>query len=1388
MATFSSLPDPWDESAEQPTPEEPLPEQSTSETPVLAREIADAPQLDTDLFRDVLVDINSVFQPQSPPPPPAPSESAAAPQETETADTANLTDRISKFEPLALEEPIDETLPLLDMPLADLQATFGIGQKSRDPKSRAPQRRDQPTHRQKRPTTELANEVSAAHDPVTSEPATPAPLHETLDHQETESLSQTQFADPDLETPNSPNLQPPTTLAPRSTEPSAAELTATETTEEDVADANTSRFLTVAPADTSPSESEPTDNNETVDHVDHPVTAESTSHSHVDTALNILKSLFQLGSQSAPHLPEEPHSSGVDTVEATGEQAAAELAAELTAETTTKPTTVSPETVPEPATELTLESIAPNPEQSSRLTPETQTPEIKPVIVEPAITAPEQGKAVREPEVSLQAPRPEPKFVPASVGLAADPAAEIPFPEEDDILTVLGSATSAVAAQPAIPDAEGGFATIGLVGEETITLDAAAPPGALNSDRPDTVAPARRETPTPEPLPSTNLNRQVRRSPLAERRRALEAQLEAELQAFWEVTQSATSEGAAETTAPETAQSLDPNPEAAPADLPPTLTSKTPTPEAIASPIPPTPSEQLNRPVRSTLNRLNQDFAHFFPTQTQTPEDPLADIRQYLLQTKEQPTPSAATPPSTEPPIAPRPDTAVAEPVPQTSELELAALAALQLGTADLESLNLESLNRETPHPPEASTLEPQAPAKTAAPTPATPLSPDPQSWDLDSLAAALSEPPSARLTAKTIEPPRYTPANLPPFKRFEAIETKLEKLEQQVYEPTDMINPLLPLIAQLLKMRLGTTQEAVREMATPILDQMIVERATQNRDAMAQALAHLIPDAISQEIQANPRRVAKAIGPEVGDAIREQIRLERDAISESLGPTIGRAIKAQIAVERDSMVDALYPVIGSTVSRYMGEVLNTINDKVESTLSFDGISRKIRARVQGVSEAELILRESMPTTVQALFLIHKTSGLTIAEVQPHLEQRLESNMIAGMLTAIRSFVNDCIAQTGEITELNEIEYGDSRILLEVAGYCYLAVVAKGQIPKPFLERLRKVFGQITQSHGRYIEDFEGDMDTVPPDITLTLKKLGDEQNRLAYEQANQSKSPKTLLILLGLIAAAILLPLLYFQIRGFFDNRLSRKIETALAQELDPVAYDDIQSIVRGREVQLEGRVPSATVQARAAEIAQAIAPKKAISNDIQVVKTPLDPTEAATSLQVITNILNREPKIDIQTEYGPEAITVSGIYQGAEARETIQQAFDTLAGMPPANYQGLLPQLLQERIYFGTGATTIAPAELNRKVKPLAQFLTRNPTVQLELIGHTDPRGAEANNQALAAARAQAIRQALLQAGVEPKQLTVTGSIESPPGIEAGQPLWLYRCVRFEVMSDSP
>ncbi|NEQ14308.1 MAG: hypothetical protein F6K44_10735, partial [Moorea sp. SIO3E2] len=304
---------------------------------------------------------------------------------------------------------------------------------------------------------------------------------------------------------------------------------------------------------------------------------------------------------------------------------------------------------------------------------------------------------------------------------------------------------------------------------------------------------------------------------------------------------------------------------------------------------------------------------------------------------------------------------------------------------------------------------------------------------------------------------------------QIETLAQRQGRLEHRIDQPQELIKLLLPVMAKLLDLTVAQFSTSVTDSLTPIIDEVIDHRTQQDKVCVGEAIAPAVPVAISSRIMECPEEVGFAIAPEMAAAIRQQIIIEPEA-----------------------MVNALYPVIGSTISTYLAEEIRAINEKLENALSVEAIKRKIRAKVQGVSEAELLFREVMLFQARAIFLIHKDSGLVIAEVQPSDSQHLESDMVAGMLTAIRSFVNDCIAQSGDVAEIDAIEYGTSKIILEVEGYCYLAVVVQGAPTQQFINQLRESLKTIITHYGKPIRSFDGDHTTIPVGVKGILQNLLD--------------------------------------------------------------------------------------------------------------------------------------------------------------------------------------------------------------------------------------------------------------------------------------------------------
>ena len=85
-------------------------------------------------------------------------------------------------------------------------------------------------------------------------------------------------------------------------------------------------------------------------------------------------------------------------------------------------------------------------------------------------------------------------------------------------------------------------------------------------------------------------------------------------------------------------------------------------------------------------------------------------------------------------------------------------------------------------------------------------------------------------------------------------------------------------------------------------------------------------------------------------------------------------------------------------------------------------------------------------------------------------------------------------------------------------------------------------------------------------------------------------------------------------------------------------------------------------------------------------------------------------------------------------------------------------------DRLYFATNKTVILP-ESEGALNSLANFLKENPSVSICIIGHTDNVGSDADNMRLSQGRSQAVRNDLIQRGIDASRLEAIGKGETMP-----------------------
>ena len=235
--------------------------------------------------------------------------------------------------------------------------------------------------------------------------------------------------------------------------------------------------------------------------------------------------------------------------------------------------------------------------------------------------------------------------------------------------------------------------------------------------------------------------------------------------------------------------------------------------------------------------------------------------------------------------------------------------------------------------------------------------------------------------------------------------------------------------------------------------------------------------DALDTRIN-DKQALIDTVTPIMASSIRQSIHDSKDEMVEALTPVMARSIQHSIEDSRDEMVTALYPIMGKLVSRSVSEAMRELAHRIDmqmrDALSPDSLTRRVKSRLLGLSDSDMAIRTLLPFSIRRIFLIHRETGLLLYAFSPSGEEEADSDVISGMLTAIRDFTQDAFGR-GQEGQLDAIRYGDTSILIDTAARTYMAAVVDGVAPSDFQSQMRNVLYDIEQQQKQALRTFNGE-------------------------------------------------------------------------------------------------------------------------------------------------------------------------------------------------------------------------------------------------------------------------------------------------------------------------
>jgi outer membrane protein OmpA-like peptidoglycan-associated protein len=512
---------------------------------------------------------------------------------------------------------------------------------------------------------------------------------------------------------------------------------------------------------------------------------------------------------------------------------------------------------------------------------------------------------------------------------------------------------------------------------------------------------------------------------------------------------------------------------------------------------------------------------------------------------------------------------------------------------------------------------------------------------------------------------------------------------------------------------------------------------------------------------------------------------------SDQHGPRLGRALLKPVAAalstlardDKQLFVSVLFPVIGPIIRRAIADALSSLlrnlNRTLELSLSWRSWRWRLEARRTGVPFAQVVLKHTLAYRIEHLLWIESGSGLLLAHATNSEAAIADRDAIAGMLTAISDFVRDAVLAKPD-ESLDRVEMGEFSVRLLRTPQAYLAAVVRGEPSGSVLDGLRALSEQL---HGDLPDEPRSYSSASEASLADWLAQSGQSE---ALREGSSRKGVPWLA--LGVIVLIVLL-LAWTSYRSYTHVRQVQQLRTQV-QAQPGIRLSQLQ--LEAQVLRLSGeRDPLAISDAELAKLL-GLAPSQ-LSTRWRTVHS-LHPQIL---LRRLRQRLNAPAGVFL--ELRGERLHLSGHWPQPPADlDARLEAYRVVIGVDDELLRGEQPQPLEPvaprldpqqwqsradaaRLRFEGGASDVSPAQLLPLQALIAEALRLQPQARFRVLGGSDGSGRADTNARLRAARAQALYEALLAAGVDPAVIELDPEGESTVEVDADA-----RSARVQLISE--
>ncbi|MBL7817515.1 MAG: hypothetical protein JNL70_21090 [Saprospiraceae bacterium] len=187
-------------------------------------------------------------------------------------------------------------------------------------------------------------------------------------------------------------------------------------------------------------------------------------------------------------------------------------------------------------------------------------------------------------------------------------------------------------------------------------------------------------------------------------------------------------------------------------------------------------------------------------------------------------------------------------------------------------------------------------------------------------------------------------------------------------------------------------------------------------------------------------------LAEKINPIVEDHLTFLRHNFPKEYAQIVNRMVEQKLKSSQTEILDVIYPVMGKMINKYISlqfqELKDNINARINALFSKRGFVWWIRNKILGIDDADMLLASLDIPIIEEIFVIQRDTGLLLGSAA--LQPSVNRDVVAGMLTAIKSFVEDAFEREKEDLEL--IQYGTYKLLIENMPTHYFAVAMSGSV------------------------------------------------------------------------------------------------------------------------------------------------------------------------------------------------------------------------------------------------------------------------------------------------------------------------------------------------------